>query len=67
MNEEWKKAYREGFSDGYALAKKDFVRATAPVATVDTNYWNTATKPLGVTTKAANPYSMTATMLSDEC
>lgn len=68
MNEEWKRAYREGFSDGYTAAKKDsigFIAATAPVATVDNNYWNTTVKPL--TAKATKPYGMTATVLSGEC
>ena len=31
-NEDWKKAYKEGFSDGYAAAKKEMSKNAVPTA-----------------------------------
>ena len=50
-NEEWKKAYREGFADGYAAAKKEMNYQNFPPV-----YYGGATpKPSGYSTVMGTP------------
>jgi hypothetical protein len=50
INEEWKKAYRDGFSDGYAQAKKEALGfnpyGTGTVLGTPNVYYGTSSNPV---------------------